>query len=259
MRIATDTLPKAKPHSRQPRAPMDRQASRHSFDPGPVLREEGLPLNRKFISYRGDPSLQEITLTRGKYESSADKKIHLVSEICEQLLTQTDCYALHIDFAGAQVRTETILNPFGYEIHDVDALTLAGYVERHFVLMPFDAKINAIDWIQRRIIEGPVARFRQGGPGFARPRPQPRSWTLGSVDDIGNIVRDLARLRAPGDHYLCSAAISLVQGIVTATFNCDATYVVPLRHFHDFVVGDFESTDTEESQVPDFALVTAEA
>ncbi len=239
MRIATDVLPKTKPHSRQPRAPIDREALRHRFDPGPGLSEKGLPPGRQFISYRGDPSLQETTLTRNKYESSADRKIHLVSEICERLLTQTDCYALHIDFAGAQVRTETILNPFGYEIHDVDALTLAGYVERHFVLMPFDAKINAIDWIQRRISEGPVARFRHGGPGFVRPRPQPRSWTLGSVDDIGNIVCDLVRLRAADDYYLCSAAISLGQGIVTATFNCDATYVVPLRHFRDFVAGNF--------------------
>lgn len=236
---AMDAPPKRKSYVRQPRPQSEWVALKQRFDQKPRLGESGLPAGQGFLSYRGDPSLQETALTRNKYASRADNKMDLVLDACERLLTRTDCYALYIGFDSSELRTESILNPFCYEIHEVDALTADGYLEHHFAEVPFDAKMNAIDWIQRRISEGPVARFRHGGPATLSPRPQPRSWTLGSVDDIGNIVRDLRRLREGADYYLRNAAISLGQGIVRLTFNCDVTYVVPIRHFREFVASNF--------------------
>ncbi len=242
-RFTTDIPLKGKAGACQPRRELERKPDeiKRRLDVEPTLSEKGLPLGQQYASLRGDPSLQETALTRNKYVSRIDKKMDRIQDVCEHLLTQTDCYSIYIGFNSSEVRTESILNPFGYDIHDVDALTLEGYLERHFVQVPFDAKMNAIDWVQRRIEEGPIGRFRSGSDKSKMPQPQPRSWTLVGADDVCGIVRDLVRLREVDDYYLRNAAISLAQGIVRASFNCDGTYVIPVRHFRDFVARNFQA------------------
>ena len=238
-RIVTKTPLMSKSRVRPHRARMSAEDFGPHVDVQPTLGAGGLPPGLQYTSFRGDPWLQENAPTRQKHASSADLQMPRLIEVCTWLLTRSDCHSLQVGFSTSQVRTESILRPFSHEIHDVAALSADDYLDRHFVEVPFDAKIDAIDWTQRRISEGPIGRFRQGDHKSALDRPQPRSWRLGSVAEICNVVRDLARLREAPHHYLCSAAVSLGQGIVCASFSCDATYVVPLRHFRDFVAHNF--------------------
>lgn len=217
----------------------DGLARTHGLDPEPMPGDRGLPQGREYVSFPGDPFLQESAPTRAKNASTGDGNLPLLIEICVRLLTHTDCHSAYVGFNRCEVRTESIRQPFAYQIHTMDALMLDGYLERHFSAMPFDTKINAMEWIQRRIGEGPLAGFRQGGT-HALPAPARfRSWRLGSIEDIGALVRDILRLREAPQHYLCSAAVSLGQGMVRATFDCDATYVIPFRRVREFVARNF--------------------
>lgn len=205
-----------------------------------MLSEKGLPPGQAFATIRGDPSLHETAPSRNKYVSRMDRKIGPILDACEWLLTMTDCYSIYVGFNSSEVRTESVMHPFSYEIHDVDLLTQRDYLSSHFTPMPFAAKMDAIAWVQARIDEGPMRRYCAAAtktrPGILR-HPGLRN---PPVQVIRDIVHKLARMREVDDYYLRNAAISLSQGIVRATFNCDGTYVVPLTQFSDFVARNFD-------------------
>ncbi len=239
--IARNALSPGTSRIRPLRSHPDAPARAHGPSPEPVPADHGLPHGREYVSFRGDPSLQESAPTRAKIASAGDGNLSRLIEVCVRLLTHTDCHSAYIGFNRGEVRTESIRQPFAYQIHAMDALMLGGYLERHFSAMPFDAKINAMEWIQRRLSEGPLAGFRQGWT-HAPPAPARfRSWRLGSVEEIGALVREILRLREAPQHYLRSAAISLGPRMVRATFDCDATYVIPFHHVREFVAGNFGS------------------
>lgn len=209
----------------------------------PMLDEQGLPPGQSFASIRGDPSLHETAPSRNRYVSRMDRKLSLILDTCEWLLTTTDCYSIYIGFNSSEVRTESILHPFSYEIHDADLLVGRDYLSSHFTQMPFAAKMDAIAWVQRRINEGPLQRYRPGTQPGA-PNPERRSEILrGGV--LRDIVQGLARMRVVDGYYLRNAAISLSQGVARVTFNCDGTYVIPLANFSDFVARNFDSAPPE--------------
>ena len=201
----------------------------------PMLGEQGLPPGLAFTSIRGDPSLHETAPSRNRYASRMDRKLGLILDTCEWLLTATDCYSMYIGFNSSEVRTESILHPFSYEIHDADLLISGGYLSSHFTQMPFAAKMDAIAWVQRRINEGPLQRYRPGAWPEGQSCPS-EDWPASAIRDI---VQGLARMREVDDYYLRNAAVSLSQGIVRATFNCDGTYVIPMANFGDFVARNF--------------------
>lgn len=194
----------------------------------------GLPPGKPFIGIRGDPSLRETAPIREKYESRIDQKAGRVLEICEWLLAETGCYSIYIGFNSSEVRTESIFNPFNYEIHDVDALIQEGYIQRHFVTVPYEEKLNTISWVKTMIQTGPLRHYL---PNHWRHLmdEQRREWQPLHKEDIRRIVQDLNRLRGIEGYYLRNAALSLSQGIVRASFNCDGTYVVAAEHFSEFV------------------------
>ena len=206
----------------------------------PTLSENGLPPGQAFASIRGDPSLHETAPIRNRYASRMDRKIGLILDTCERLLTTTDCYSIYIGFNSSEVRTESILHPFSYEIHDADLLIGGDYLLSHFTHMPFDAKMGAIAWIQNRINEGPLRRYRPGAGSGAESHGL--AFQALPASAIHATVHGLARLREIDGYYLRNAAISLSQGIVRATFNCDGTYVIPLVHFGDFVARNFDAS-----------------
>ncbi len=194
----------------------------------------GLPPDRQFISIKGDPSLRETAPIRQKYESRIDQKAGRVLELCEWLLTETGVYAIYVGFNSSEVRTESIFNPFNYEIHDVDTLTGEGYAQRHFVPVPFAEKMNTIAWVRSMIQTGPLRGYLP--PHWRKLMDEQRThWQPPRREDIRNIVQAMNRLRTIDGYYLRNAAISLSQGIVRASFNCDGTYVVAAGAFEDFV------------------------
>lgn len=194
----------------------------------------GLPDDKPFVGIKGDPSLRETAPIRSKYESRIDQKVRPALERIEWLLSETGCYAVYVGFNSSEVRTESIFNPFNYEVHDIDTLLSGDYVHRHFVPVPFEEKMNTIAWVRSMIQTGPLRNYL---PEHWRKLmdEQRTSWQPVKQEQIHDIIRGLDQLRAIEGYYLRNAAISLSEGIVRASFNCDGTYIVRADYFPEFV------------------------
>ena len=61
------------------------------------------------------------------------------------------------------------------------------------------------------------------------------SWKPLAVEQVDEIVQSFNVLRSIEGYYLRNAAISLSEGIVRASYNCDGTYIVRADYFPEFV------------------------
>lgn len=194
----------------------------------------GLPPGRTFVSVRGDPSLRETVALRPRQDSRLDKVAGEVLAACEWLLRETGVYSIYVGFNSSEVRTESIFNPFAYEIHDAEALIKTGYKRRHFVRVPYEEKVHTIAWIRAMVQTGPLRNYLP--EHWRNVMDQQRaSWKPMPKERIAEIVQAFDTLRGIEGYYLRNAAISLSQGIVRASFNCDGTYIVDANHFREFV------------------------
>lgn len=194
----------------------------------------GLPPGKNFIGIKGDPSLRETVPLRPRQESRIDRRAEEVLETCAWLLRKTGCYSVYIGFNSNEVRTESVFNPFNYEIHDAEALLDREYLERHFVRLPYRMKMTAIQKARRLVHNG---QFRRHLPERWRMLldQKRREWQPVDKKLIPGIMQAFNKLRQIDGFYLRHAALSLSQNIVRASFNCDGTYVVAPEHFRRFV------------------------
>ncbi|HUW50133.1 MAG TPA: hypothetical protein VMV75_03880 [Sulfuricella sp.] len=194
----------------------------------------GLPEGKLFVSIKGDPSLRETVALRPRQESRIDQEAGKVLETCEWLLRKTGCYGIYIGFNSSEVRTESVFNPFNYEIHDAIALIQPGYVERHFVRVPYQKKMKIISRARNMVQTGSMREYLP--PHWRELMDEQREkWKPMAKKDIKQVALSLNRLRGIEGLYLRNAAISLSQGIVRASFNCDGTYIVAADYFPQFV------------------------
>ena len=119
----------------------------------------GLPVDRPFVSIKGDPSLRETVQQRPRQHSRLDKIASQVLGTCAALLRETGVYAIYVGFNSSEVRTESIFNPFAYEIHDAEDLVKPGYVQRHFVPVPYEEKMRTIAWVRTMVQTGPLRGY----------------------------------------------------------------------------------------------------
>lgn len=194
----------------------------------------GLSADKPFVGIKGDPSLRETAPIRSKFASRIDQKVGPALERVEWLLSETGCFSIYIGFNSSEVRTESIFNPFNYEIHDVDALLGDDYISRHFVRVPFEEKMNTIAWVSSMIQTGPLRNYLPKH-WLQLMDEQRNSWQPVKKELIHDIIRGFDQLRAIEGYYLRNAAISLSEGIVRASFNCDGTYIVRADYFPEFV------------------------
>ena len=194
----------------------------------------GLPPGKLFVSVKGDPSLRETAALRPRQESRIDRQADRVLETCEWLLRKTGCYGIYIGFNSSEVRTESVFNPFNYEIHDAIALIQPGYVERHFVRMPYQKKMKIVGRVRQLTQTGALREYLPEHWRTLMDR-QREEWQPMAKKDIKQVVQSLNRLRGIEGFYLRNAAVSLSQGIVRASFNCDGTYIVAADYFPQFV------------------------
>lgn len=194
----------------------------------------GLPADKPFVGIKGDPSLRETAPIRGKFASRIDQKVGPALERIEWLLSETGCYSIYVGFNSSEVRTESIFNPFNYEIHDIDTLLADDYVSRHFVPVPFQEKMNTIAWVRSMIQTGPLRNYLP--EHWQKLMDEQRAnWQPLGKEHIHDIIRGFDQLRNIDGYYLRNAAISLSEGIVRASFNCDGTYIVRADYFPEFV------------------------
>ena len=194
----------------------------------------GLPHGREHVSIKGDPSLRDTVALRPRQDSRIDSHASEVLAACEWLLKKSGCYGVYIGFNSSEVRTESVFNPFNYEIHDALALTRKDYLEQHFVQAPYLKKMSIIRKVRRSVQTGDLREFLPGH--WRRLTDQDRrSWRVLDKKKISRIISSLGRLREIEGFYLRNAAVSLSQNMVRASFNCDGTYIVAAERFPDFV------------------------
>jgi hypothetical protein len=194
----------------------------------------GLPPGKLAVSVRGDPTLRETVPLRPRHESRIDKRATEALEACEWLLRKTGCYGIYIGFNSSEVRTESVFNPFNYEIHDAEALLGDGYLERHFVRVPYQEKMRIIRRVKNVVQKGPLRQYLPPHWQDLMDR-QREEWRPLAKQQIKDIIHSFNRLREIDGYYLRNAAISLSQGLVRASFNCDGTYIVDAEYFPRFV------------------------
>ena len=194
----------------------------------------GLPPGKEHVSIKGDPGLRETVALRPRQDSRIDAHATKVLAACAWLLKKSGCYGVYIGFNSSEVRTESVFNPFNYEIHDALALTRKDYLEQHFVPVPYLKKMSIIRQVRRSVQTGDLRKYLPGH--WRRLTDQNRrSWRALDKKEIGRIVSSLGRLREIEGFYLRNATISLSQNMVHASFNCDGTYIVAAECFSDFV------------------------
>lgn len=200
----------------------------------PIVGAFGLPADRPFVSIKGDPSLRETVPLRPRQPSRLDQIASTVLERCAALLRETGVYAIYIGFNSSEVRTESIFNPFAYEVHDAEDLVKPGYVARHFVAVPYEEKMRTIAWVRAMIQTGPLRAYLPAH--WLKLMDEERSqWQPLPLEHIDEIVQSFDTLRSIEGYYLRNAAISLSEGIVRASYNCDGTYFVRAEFFPEFV------------------------
>ena len=151
-----------------------------------------------------------------------------------ELLRDTGVYAIYIGFNSSEVRTESIFNPFAYEVHDAEDLVKPGYAARHFVAVPYDEKVRAIAWVRAMIQAGPLRHYLPAH-WLQLMDAESAGWQPLAAGRIDEIVHGFNVLRGIEGYYLRNAAISLSEGIVRASYNCDGTYIVRADYFAEFV------------------------
>lgn len=194
----------------------------------------GLPPGKFFVSIKGDPSLRETISLRPRQESRIDRSADQVLETCGWLLKKTGCCGIYIGFNSSEVRTESVFNPFNYEIHDAEALIQDGYKERHFIKVPYQKKMKIISKVRESVQTGPLREYLPPHWQTLMDR-QRQEWRPMDKKDIDRIMLSFNKLREIEGFYLRNAAVSLAQGIVRASFNCDGTYIVAAGYFPQFV------------------------
>lgn len=194
----------------------------------------GLPPGKHQVSIKGDPSLRETVPIRQRYQSRLDLHANEVLQVCQWLLEETGVYAIYIGFNSSEIRTESIFNPFNYEVHDADVFLNAEYIARHFVKVPYEEKLNTIAWVRTIIQTGPLRNYL---PRHWRALmdSQRDEWQPMGRDLISQIVTSFNKLREIDGYYVRNAAISLSQAVVRTSFNCDGTYLVAADYFPQFV------------------------
>ena len=199
-----------------------------------IIGAFGLPPGKLYVSIKGDPSLRETVPLRPRQESRIDRNADQVLETCGWLLRKTGCHGIYIGFNSSEVRTESVFNPFNYEIHDAEALIQEGYKERHFVKVPYQKKMKIIRKVKDSVQTGPLREYLPPHWQTLMDR-QRQEWQPMDKKDIERIMQSFNKLREIEGFYLRNAAVSLAQGLVRATFNCDGTYIVAAEYFPQFV------------------------
>ena len=94
-----------------------------------------------------------------RQKSRLDRIAGEVLETCAELLHNTGVYAIYIGFNSSEVRTESIFNPFPYEVHDAEDLVKPGYTTRHFIAVPYEEKMRTVAWVRAMVQTGPLRHY----------------------------------------------------------------------------------------------------
>lgn len=183
-----------------------------------VLRESivsatGLNKDSVQIGIKGDPSLRETSLDRKRYESPVDRVITPLIENLEELMLNRSCYQMFIGFNSGEVRTNSIFDPLRHEIHEAEKLANKAYIDRHFPLISYAEKIQAMRDIYAAIKS---SRLFESVPGYWKNifTKRHETWSPMTQDEIKTIMSSIKTMRDLPDFYLRNITIDIVQDLV---------------------------------------------
>ena len=204
-----------------------------------VLRESivsatGLNENSVQIGIKGDPSLRETSLDRKRYESPVDKVIEPLIRNLEELLLNRSTYRLFIGFNSGEIRTHSIFDPLRQEIHASEKLADRDYIDRHFPLIAYEDKIQAMRDIYDSIR---ASKIFEKVPGYWKNifTRRHESWEPMTKDEIHTIMSSIKAMRDLPDFYLRNITICIVQDLVRMQFNCDGTQIISAENYQKFI------------------------
>lgn len=204
-----------------------------------VLRESivsatGLNENSLQIGIKGDPSLRETSLERKRYESPVDKVIVPLMENLEDIMLNRSCYRIFVGFNSGEVRTNSIFDPLRQEIHASEKMADKAYVERHFPVISYEDKIQAMRDIYDSIKS---SKLFEKIPGYWKSifTKRHQSWDPMTKDEIHSIMSSIKIMRDLPDLYLRNITVCVVQDLVRMQFNCDGTQIISAENYQKFV------------------------
>lgn len=199
-----------------------------------IVSATGLTSQNLQVGLRGDPSLRETAYYRQRYQSRVDAIYTQLAPHLEELLLNRSTYRLYIGFNNGEVRTASVFDPFRQEIHDADHLADPAYMERHFPIIAYTDKIEAIRTIYDIMAQnGLYDRLPDYWQRIIKRRNQ--HWNAMSEANIKRIIPTLKILRDIQEYYLRTVTICIVQDLVHFQFNCDGTQLVTAKNYHEFL------------------------
>lgn len=186
------------------------------------------------VSIKGDPSMRETTFTRERYESVVDKVLPLLGPNLEDLLLNRCVYQIFVAFNSGEVRTSSIFEPFGEEIHQATKLVDSAFIERHFTKVPYQEKVMMLRRIYRAVASDPVFddlpdHFKKVFSSYYK------NWKPVPPEEIANTISRLAALRSIPNYYLRNFTVNVTRDAIRMQFNCDGTHIVSAEDYQRFL------------------------
>jgi CRP-like cAMP-binding protein len=186
------------------------------------------------VSIKGDPSLRETTFTRERYESVVDKVLPLLGPNLEDLLLNRCVYQIFVAFNSGEVRTSSIFEPFGEEIHQANKLVDRAYIQRHFPVVGYEEKVMMLKRLYRAIAGDPLfdslpEHFKKIFSSYYE------NWKPVTPEEITNTISQLTALRSIPNYYLRNFTMSVTRDAIRMQFNCDGTHIVSAEDYQRFL------------------------
>ncbi len=186
------------------------------------------------VSIKGDQSMKETVFTRERYESVVDKLLPLLEPRLEDLLLNRCIYQVYIGFNNGEVRTSSIFDPFGEEVHQAKKIADEAYVNRHFSEVPYGEKTAMLRRLYETIGRDPVFHglrdnYKKMWAGFYE------SWRPMTPESISNTLSQLPALRDLPNYYLRNFTLGIAHDAIRMQFNCDGTHIVSAEDYQRFL------------------------
>ncbi|MDH5408093.1 MAG: hypothetical protein OEY00_05735 [Gammaproteobacteria bacterium] len=199
-----------------------------------IVNASGLSSGNLLIGIRGDPSLRETTYDRKRYLSEVDQHIDALMENLQELMLNRSTYKLFLGFNNGEIRTNSIFDPLREEVHSVEKMIDASYIERQFPKVSYEDKIQLMRDLYTALRANPIY---QRMPGYWNNIMVRRSaaWEPMEKEEISTVISTLRTLREMPTYYIRNITISIVQSIVRMQFNCDGTQIVSAENYQQFL------------------------
>jgi len=186
------------------------------------------------VSIKGDQSMKETVFARERYESVVDKVLPLLVPRLEDLLLNRCIYQVYVGFNNGEIRTSSVFDPFGEEIHQAGKIADEAYVNRQFPEVSFEEKTAMLRRLYEAIGSDPIfCGLRDNYRHMWRRYYE--HWKPMPPETISNALVQLPALRDLPNYYLRNFMLGIIHDAIRMQFNCDGTHIVSSEDYQRFI------------------------